>query len=152
MTTRKDSKSNVAEAGSDQPGSSSDCIKKVCRVFSDMVGVPITEHDIEVAHRTGRRTPDPQGQTRKCRLVIVRFNSRKKDDVLANRRRLKGNRQKISIREDLTFPNYKLLTEAKQHSATLDAWSTNGKIIAKLKNGTTVKMEITDDVDDRLRK
>ncbi|KAL8603483.1 hypothetical protein ACOMHN_038624 [Nucella lapillus] len=69
---------NVAEAGSDQPESASDCIKKVCRVFSDMVGVPVTEHDIEVAHRTGRRTPDPQSQTRKCRPVIVRFSSRKR--------------------------------------------------------------------------
>lgn len=143
---------NVAEADSDQTESASDCTKKVCKVFSTMVGVPVTEDDIEVAHRTGKRLPERQGQTRKCRPVIVRFLSRKKkDEVLAHRRRLKGNRQKISISEDLTYLNYKLLTEAKNHSATLDAWSTNGKIIAKLKNGKTIRLEITDDVDGRLR-
>ena len=42
--------------------------------------------------------------------------------------KLKGNKKKTATEEDLTSLNYKLLKEAKEHSATLDAWSSNGKI------------------------
>ena len=111
--------------------SSAACIKKCCTTFSEMVGVPVLEADIEVAHRLGVRFPRQD----RGRPIIVRFLSRKKKDaVLTNRRKLKGNTQKIAIGEDLTPLNYKLLKEAKEHSATLDAWSSNGQIFAKLKN------------------
>ena len=30
-----------------------DCTAKVCAIFSDKVGIPITASDIQVAHRTG---------------------------------------------------------------------------------------------------
>ena len=44
--------------------------------------------------------------------IIVRFLSRKKkDELLTNRRKLKGIGKKIAIREDLTSLNYKLLKE-----------------------------------------
>ena len=33
-----------------------DCTAKVCAIFSDKVGIPITVSDIEVAHRTGQRS------------------------------------------------------------------------------------------------
>ena len=33
-----------------------DCTAKVCAIFSDKVGIPITASDIEVAHRTGQRS------------------------------------------------------------------------------------------------
>ncbi|XP_076449959.1 flavin-containing monooxygenase 1-like [Babylonia areolata] len=109
---------------------------KLSDLFTSKLGVAVTEADIEAAHRTGSRTP----QHTRPRPMIVRFLSRrKKDEVLANRRKLKGNPQKISIAEDLTSLNFKLLKEAKEHSATLDAWSSRGKIFAKIKNGKTVR-------------
>jgi len=72
--------------------------------------------------------------------------------VLTNRRKLKGNDKKIATGEDLTSLNNKLLKEAKEHSATLDAWSSNGKIIAKFKNGKTVTLDICRDLDTTVRK
>ena len=120
------------------------------KIFTNMVGVPVAESDVEVAHRVGNRA----SRQDRGRPIIVRFLSRKKkDDVLTNRRKLKGSDKKIAIGEDLTSLNYKLLKEAKEHSATLDAWSSNGKkIIAKLKNGKTVTLDICRDLDTTLRK
>ena len=44
-----------------------DCAKKCCRIFTDLIGVPTTEDDLEAAHRTGPTT------TGKRRPIIVRF-------------------------------------------------------------------------------
>ena len=49
-----------------------DCTAKVCAIFSDKVGIPITASDIEVAHRTGQRS------STRVRPIFVRFFDRKK--------------------------------------------------------------------------
>ena len=62
-----------------------DCAKKCCQIFTDLIGIPMMEEDLEAAHRT-RPT-----MTGKRHPIIVRFQSRKlKDKVFANRRKLKG--------------------------------------------------------------
>ena len=62
-----------------------DCAKKCCWIFTDVIGIPMTEEDLEAAHRT-RPT-----MTGKRHPIIVPFLSRKpKDKVFANRRKLKG--------------------------------------------------------------
>lgn len=88
-----------------------------------MVGIPVEESDTEAAHRVGNRLSCQD----RGRPIAVRFLSRKKDEVLSNHRKLKGNKKKIATEEDLTSLNYKLLKEAKEHSATLNAWSSNGE-------------------------
>ena len=73
-----------------------DCTAKVCAIFSDKVGIPITASDIEVAHRTGQRS------STRARPILVRFFDRKKrDSVIISRRNLKN--KGIVIGEDLTF-------------------------------------------------
>ncbi|KAL8610071.1 hypothetical protein ACOMHN_045469 [Nucella lapillus] len=140
---------NIPESKPEESESSAEFAKKVCHIFSTLVGASVSEEDIEIAHRVGQRMTS--GSTR-CRAIIVRFHSRqKKDGVLANRRRLKGNAKKISIGEDLTYLNYRLLKDAKQHSATLDAWSSNGKVLAKLKNGKVMSLVVDKDFDTTLR-
>ena len=58
--------------------------RKRCQIFTDLVGAPTREEDLEAAHGTG---PTTMG---KRRQIIVRCQSRKlKDKVLANRRNLK---------------------------------------------------------------
>ena len=83
----------------------------------------MAKSDIEAAHRVGNRLSCQD----RGRPIAVRFLSRKKDEVLSNCRKLEGNKKKIATEEDLTSLNYKLLKEAKEHSAILDAWSSNGK-------------------------
>ena len=122
-----------------------DCIKKCVAVFTDQVGVPVAEGDIEIAHRSGK----PGGS--RPRPILARFFCRKKISlVLAARRKLKWSG--VSIGEDLTRINYKVLTKANEHSATLATWSSNGKILAKLKNGKVVKIDMYTDLDETFRK
>lgn len=139
---------NIPEPTPGEPETAAACAKKCCEIFTSMVGVPVTEADVEIAHRIGNRSPR---QTR-SRPIIVRFHARqKRDEVLTKRRQLKGNQQKISVAEDLTSLNFKLLKDAQSHSATMQAWSSNGKIIAKLKNGKILKVEVYSDMDTIFR-
>ena len=60
-----------------------DCTAKVCAIFSDKVGIPITASDIEVAHRTGQRS------STRARPILVRFFDRKeRDSVIISRRNM----------------------------------------------------------------
>ena len=122
-----------------------DCAKKSCRIFTDLIGVPTTEEDLEAAHRTGSTTMG------KRHPVIVRFQSRKlKDKVLANQRKLKG--KGVSVDEDLMAANYKLARDAYKHPYTLASWSSQGKVFAKLKNGKTVRIKYGADINELFKK
>ena len=112
------------------------CIKKCATVFTKDIGVKVTEADIDVAHRIG--PPPPKGRSRP---IIVRFLSRQaRDLVVSNRKNLKN--KGVAVGEDLTKANYNLLLAAEKHSATLAAWSSNGKILSKLKNGRIIRVDI----------
>ena len=116
-----------------------DCTAKVCAIFSDKVGIPITASDIEVAHRTGQRS------STRARPILVRFFDRKKrDSVITSRRNLKN--KGIVIGEDLTYANYQVFRKTSEHSATMSVWSSNGKILAKVKNGRIVRVNVHTDL------
>ena len=113
----------------------------VCAIFSDMVDIPITASDIEVAHRTGQRS------SARARPILVRFFDRKKrDSVLTSRRNLKN--KGTVIGEYLTYANYQVFRKVSEHSATMSVWSSNGKILAKVKNGRIVRVNIHTDLDE----
>ena len=79
--------------------------------------------------------------------IIVRFFDRKKrDKVLSNRRSLK--RKVFVVGEDLTYANYQMSKKAMEHSATLAVWSSNGRILAKIKNGRIVRLNIHTALDE----
>jgi exosome complex exonuclease DIS3/RRP44 len=127
------------------PETSADCAIKVTKIISELVQIPCTPDDFEAAHRVGR--PDPS----KPRPIIVRFfDRRKRDEVLANRRKLKN--KGVAIDEDLTFKNYKVSKAASSNSMTMSVWSHNGKILAKVKNGKIVKLDIHSDINEELTK
>jgi ribosome-binding ATPase YchF (GTP1/OBG family) len=122
-----------------------DCAKKVCNIFSKDVGVATSMTDIEVAHRAGRRNAD------RPRPILVRFFDRKKRDAVIGARKALKNKGLV-IGEDLTAANYKLSNEAYKHSATLSVWSSNGKVLAKLKNGVVLRLNISMDLNDVFRR
>jgi len=120
------------------------CRSKVSQICTDLVGVTITLQDIEVAHRSGKPGSRP-------RPILVKFFDRKKrDEVLANRRKLKN--KGYAIDEDLTVANYKLSKKAAEHSASMAVWSASGKILAKLKNGRIIKLTIHTNIDELFQK
>ena len=64
------------------------------------------------------------------------FDRKKRDIVITSRRNLKN--KGIVIGEDLTYASYQVFRKASEHSATMSVWSSNGKILAKVKNGRIV--------------
>ena len=54
--------------------------------------------------------------------------------------------------EDLTYANYQVFRKASEHSATMSVWSSNGKILAKVKNGRIVRVNIHTDLDEAFRR
>ena len=121
-----------------------DCRKKCCDIFNQKANVKTAVTDMEVAHRTGT----PTGT--KSRPILVRFFDRKLRDHYYNRRKLKN--KGIVIGEDLTFANHKVYMAAVKHSACSSAWTVNGKIFAKLTNGTKMKLDMHTDVDRAFRR
>jgi len=121
-----------------------DCRKKVADIFQNLIKVPVGEDRIEVAHRTGSVAKARANNS--TRPIIVRFLSREdRDTVIRNRKVLKG--KKISVAEDLTLPNLRLLKRLEEHSGTMSSWSSNGKLFAKLKNGLIIKVDTTTDIN-----
>ena len=117
----------------------------MCAIFSEKVGIPFTASDIEVAHRTGQRS------STRARPILVRFFDRKKrDSVIISRRNLKN--KGYVIEEDLTYANYQVFRKASKHSATMSVWSSNGQILAKVKNGRIVRVNIHTDLDEAFRR
>ena len=122
-----------------------DCGRKCCQIFTDLIGVGTTEADLEAAHRTGQHLDGRR------RAIIVRFRSRKlRDKVLADRKKLKG--KGVSVDEDLTAANSRLVREAFKHSFSLSSWSSKGKVFVKLKNGKTVRIIYGSDIDSLFKK
>ncbi|KAL8598452.1 hypothetical protein ACOMHN_032729 [Nucella lapillus] len=83
----------------------------------------------------------------KARPILARFFSRRlRSQVLANKRKLK--QTGITVGGDLTITNYKTLKKAQAHSACFAALSTNGKVLAKLKNREKLKIDTHTDIQE----
>lgn len=134
----------VPEPAAQEKETISDCREKVAKIFQEKLGVDIGVKHIEVAHRVGSVAFAKAND--RVRPIIVRFLSREdRDTVILNRKKLKG--LKISVGEDLTPANVKLLKRVHDHPRTQSTWSTRGNIFAKLSNGSIVKVDILADVN-----
>ena len=51
----------------------------------------------------------------------------------------------------MTYANYQVFRKASEHSATMLVWSSNGKILAKVKNGRIVRVNIHTYLDEAFR-
>lgn len=105
--------------------------KIVMDLVTGVLKVDLNLDDIERSHRVGKRKEETGGKVAP-RGIIIKFKSyRKRQEVLANRRKLKGTKK--SLVEDLTQRNQELLSRVKKASpVVMDAWSADGRIIALL--------------------
>lgn len=102
---------------------------------SDGTRLPLTSQHIEVAHTL--RTP-AYANPGNPPPIIVRFYSRNvRDRIIAARRQLK--KTDVSISEDLTVQNQKLITELKKCPLVSNTWSWNGKVYYALKSNNKVR-------------
>lgn len=103
-----------------------DCYGVVFKFVESQLGVTINDAEIDRVHRVGK----PGGLN--PRQLIVKFKGfRAKQEILKNRRKLKG-KTGIFINEDLTATNLELLRYARQAENISSAWSNDGKIFVKI--------------------
>lgn len=132
-----------------------DCKQAVAEFISNKLterngtAIKITRDDLDAAHPlpTRPRTPpassdattadatDATTPTKTTPAIIVRFHQRElRDKVIRARRCLK--KSGITIQEDLTAKNAKLLKEMKSDIAYSSAWTWEGKVYALPKGQT----------------
>ena len=145
---------------------------KVAEMIKDQLNIPIDiQRDIDRSHRVGKvreaalsktatsTTPAETSSSdeassgkktkkEKPRSIIVKFISyRKRREILERRRKLKNTG--ISIVEDLTIRNQKLLAATRGTEGVISAWSSDGRIIALIPAtaGKTMTRLITSERD-----
>ena len=147
--------------------------EKVCKILSDVIGVPTTPDCLEACHclplsnaqvqaAAASGTAQPQSQegdggqdSSKSgpprRVVIVKFKSRaQRDAILRNKKKAKN--QGFSVGEDLTRINAALSREAFKHKACKSSWTVEGKVFALLHNGKKIRVPYGSDVNELFRK
>ena len=78
------------------------------------------------------------------------FDRKKRDSVIISRCHLKN--KGYVIEEDLTYANYQVFRKASKHSATMSVWISKGQILATVKNGRIVRVNIHTDLDEAFRR
>ena len=105
-------------------------------IAKNKLGVELTAEDIEACHRLPppRQQRQYEGNKPSPPLdIIVMFRHRdKRDNVLRNRRKLKGTPTVIC--EDLTRLNQQTLNRVRLSPNVYQAWSHNGNIIFTIPN------------------
>ena len=108
-------------------------------VFSSKLHVNVSPEDLDRSHRIGRRIAG------KSRPIIVKFKTyNKRKEVFSSKRVLKGT--KVTLTESLTSRRLELLRQAKNKETLQAAWTSDGRIICLLNEGTTVVLENHDDL------
>ena len=103
----------------------------------------ITERDINVCHRLGANKGN------RTRAIIVRFFARDiKHDFLVNKNKLrnKENYRGVYINEDLTPLRSKLLQYVKRQDVVESAFTREGKVICRTRDGSRVTIETPDNL------
>ena len=152
-------------------GENTDAI--VSDVVTKQLGVPLdVERDIDRSHRVGKMKDVPSSSSTaqaqpsemlpsesgeastkhakkpRPRSIIVKLTSyRKRKEILDNRKKLKNSG--VSIVEDLTSRNQKLLAVTRGTKGVQAAWSSDGRIIALIpaSGGKSVKKLISSESD-----
>ena len=110
----------------------------------------ISEADIDRCHPVGPSRFDNQQ-----RQILVKFCSyHTKWKVFRSKSNLKKNKVKVFVCEDLTGANYRLvksLSDLKKKGHLHSYWTTNGNVLAKLKeNSPSIKVKPYDDFLSKL--
>ena len=121
-----------------------DSTSAVLQFLKDKLEIQLSASDIVAAH------PLPQNCSGSNRvqnsrplpaIIVIFLKNTTKCLVIQNRRKLKGNTSKISIREDLTRKNMLLLNRVKHDDRVSAACSSRGLILCKFKN-SNVKINV----------
>lgn len=97
--------------------------------LAENIGVKLKSEEISVAHRLGK--PRDGG-----RPLIVRFCQRKKrNEMMINKKKLKGRERKVYINEDLTSLRATMMSLVKEQETVKNVSTRDGSILAWLTSG-----------------
>lgn len=97
--------------------------------LAENIGVKLKSEEISVAHRLGK--PRDGG-----RPLIVRFCQRKKrNEMMINKKKLKGRERKVYINEDLTSLRATMMSLVKEQESVKNVSTRDGSILAWLTSG-----------------
>jgi len=104
----------------------------LCNIFKEKLGVEIKPREICRSHRVGKHRNNTNDDTTSCartpRPIIVKFVSYNAwSRVFREKKQLKGTG--ITIREDLTLHNVRLLAQAREKYGSRSVWTMDGRII-----------------------
>ncbi len=126
-----------------------DCIQIVHSIITEKLKLELPISELEVAHRvsTSRNPRHPPDRAHKPPAIIVKFARRDvRDRVLRARSALKATG--ITLSEDLTRDNQRLLMNVRNNPNIASTWSWNGKIFAKIHDSVnTICLHHGEDVD-----
>ena len=108
-------------------------------IFNTKLHLDVNVQDLDRSHRIGRKTP---GKTRPIIVKFATYNRRR--EVFSTKKNLKGS--KITITESLTSNRLELLHLCKGDENVETVWSSDGRIICLLKDGSTAVVEKHDDL------
>lgn len=142
-----------------------DAMETICTIAKEKLGVTLPKSAIDRAHRVGQphneRTKNngahktrkgkengdsrgTEGERRPRPIIVKLVSYQTRKTLLSRRRKLKDTG--ISIHEDLTKRNQKLLSDTRNHEKVINAWSSDGRIVALLPatGGKTITKGIRD--------
>ena len=101
-------------------------------VFNNSLEINTTVNDICRSHRISKKRPD------KTRPIIVKFLSyRSRQQVFANKRKLKGS--SVSVSESLTKTNFNLLRKSQVSLGKSNVWTFDGRICFKTDDNDLIR-------------
>ena len=118
----------------------------VCNFLKEKLGMIIESNEIVTAHVL---PASPEFLQEKPPNIIVQFARReRRSEVIQRRRQLKNTG--ITILEDLTTSNVKLMNRVRNHPRIKNTWSTNGKIFGLTHNNKKVRFDLHDDINKKI--
>ena len=121
--------------------------KEVAKKFLEKeIGVKVDDADIVAVHRI----PGKAGESKP--ILVKLKNNMAKSNVMRKRSTLKKNSNgRHWLTDDVTKLNALLIKRLKEHSDIDNAWYFNGSVYGE-KDGSRMKFDLFDEVEDKIRK
>ena len=115
-------------------------------VDTDGIVLKICNKDLNVPldiHHIGRSHPIGEAKDGKISIIVRFLTYRQRHMVFSNKRKLKGNKDKMFIAENLTQHRYELLRQLngmKKINKVHSFWTHDGSILVKEKENSKIKV------------
>ena len=106
----------------------------IVNMCTEKLGVALTTNDIEACHRLRAPRRNGEGPPRPPPIIVMLNRRQKRDEVIKNRRELKGSR--VVISEDLTRLNQQTPNRVRVSERTNSTWSHNRQVMFTLPGDT----------------